>query len=279
MTLEGKTLSLVLPNATTEFSFLDDITVSKDATYIVARDAYFENTFPIKKAPLNEGDNVFYIFVTNGNDTETYTVNIRRKLVYTVSFDFNGAGAISEQKVEEGDYAVKPDDISHPGYDIDWDYDFSQPITSNICINAQWTVEPELENFVFISNGEGITITGLKDETITEIVIPDSVTSIRYSAFSNCDSLTSVVIGDSVTSIGEYAFSNCDSLTSVVIPDSVMSIGGGAFFGCTSLTSIKYCGTEAQWNAISKRSRWNEYYSNGSYYLINYTMTYNYTED
>ena len=73
---------------------------------------------------------------------------------------------------------------------------------------------------------------------LTNVVIPDSVTSIGNEAFSWCDSLTSVVIGDGVTSIGSSAFSWCDSLTSVVIGDGVTSIGGSAFENCRSLTSV-----------------------------------------
>jgi len=72
----------------------------------------------------------------------------------------------------------------------------------------------------------------------TSFIIPDSVTSIEDSAFSDCSSLTSVTIPDSVTSIGSYAFSNCTSLISITIPDSVTSIGYQAFYDCTSLTSV-----------------------------------------
>jgi len=71
-----------------------------------------------------------------------------------------------------------------------------------------------------------------------ELAIPDSVTSIGYSAFQGCAALTSVTIPDSVTSIGDYAFSGCSGLTSVIIPDSVTSIGGYAFYRCTGLTSV-----------------------------------------
>ena len=73
---------------------------------------------------------------------------------------------------------------------------------------------------------------------ITNLVIPNGVTSISNCAFSGCTGLTAVTIPDSVTNIGESAFSGCASLTSLTIPDGVTNIGGGAFSGCTGLTSI-----------------------------------------
>ena len=72
----------------------------------------------------------------------------------------------------------------------------------------------------------------------TSITIPTGVTSIGNSAFTHCSSLTSITIPDSVTSIGHHAFYNCRSLTSINIPDGVTSIGDSAFCGCSSLTSI-----------------------------------------
>ncbi len=73
---------------------------------------------------------------------------------------------------------------------------------------------------------------------ISDLVIPNNVTSIGDYAFSGCSSLTSITIPDSVTSIGEDAFSYCSSLTSITIPGSVTSIGDSAFYRCSSLTSI-----------------------------------------
>lgn len=68
--------------------------------------------------------------------------------------------------------------------------------------------------------------------------IPNSVTSIGNSAFSECTSLASVTMPSSVTSIGNSAFYGCSSLTSITIPDSVESIGWSAFSGCTRITSV-----------------------------------------
>lgn len=69
-------------------------------------------------------------------------------------------------------------------------------------------------------------------KSLSNVVIPDSVTSIGGGAFNECDSLRSVVIPDGVTSIGIGAFIGCKSLKSLEIPDSVTSIGFGAFSYC-----------------------------------------------
>jgi len=77
-----------------------------------------------------------------------------------------------------------------------------------------------------------------EDTEITNLIIPNSVTSIGNFAFSGCSVLTSVTIGSGVTSIGYAAFQYCSGLTSVTIPNSVTSIGDYAFFHCSGLTSV-----------------------------------------
>lgn len=70
-----------------------------------------------------------------------------------------------------------------------------------------------------------------------DIIIPDSVTTIGQSAFSNCETITSVIIPDSVTSIEASAFLNCTNLSKAVFPDSIEIIDGGAFYN-TNLSEI-----------------------------------------
>ena len=75
-------------------------------------------------------------------------------------------------------------------------------------------------------------------ESVTSVIIPDTIIAIGDDAFDGCSSLTSITIPNGVTSIGDDAFSYCRSLTSITIPNSVTSIGFDAFRYCRALTSI-----------------------------------------
>ncbi len=102
---------------------------------------------------------------------------------------------------------------------------------------------------------EGVTSIGERAfyncKSLISITIPDSVTSIGRDAFCNCTSLISVTIPSNVTSIGDWAFYGCSSLTSITIPGSVTSIGSYAFYNCKILNDVYYTGTREQWAAIT----------------------------
>jgi hypothetical protein len=104
---------------------------------------------------------------------------------------------------------------------------------------------------------------------LTSVVIGDGVVSIGDSAFYYCIGLTGVTISGGVTSIGDSAFRHCSKLTSVVIGSGVTDIGDYAFYACNKLTTVYYCGTEAEWNAVTIGA------SNAP--LLNATMVYGYT--
>ena len=77
----------------------------------------------------------------------------------------------------------------------------------------------------------------LNNELVTDLTIPDSITTINDYAFSGCESLTSVNIPDSVITINDWAFYGCN-ITSVTIGAGVTSIGKNTFGYCKDLGSI-----------------------------------------
>uniref|UniRef100_UPI00386EF1B9 leucine-rich repeat domain-containing protein n=1 Tax=Treponema saccharophilum TaxID=165 RepID=UPI00386EF1B9 len=164
--------------------------------------------------------------------------------------------------------------------------DLSGTNLTELCDTAHNEAEPK--SFLNCKNLVGIilpnTLTKIGDcsfrwSGITSIDIPSSVTTIGYCAFFQ-SKLTSITIPDTVTeikancnfykitslktavlnckaNIPDNCFNDCSGLTTVTISSNVKQIGEECFKGCSKLTTINYTGTKAQWNALTKKTDWN----------------------
>ena len=72
----------------------------------------------------------------------------------------------------------------------------------------------------------------LEGKELTELIIPEGITTIKANTFRGCSSISYATIGNAVTSIKHSAFEDCTSLTSVVIGDGVKEINSCVFKGC-----------------------------------------------
>ena len=102
----------------------------------------------------------------------------------------------------------------------------------------------------------GKPVTGIREygfmhnNTLEEVILPDSITSIGASAFNGCSNLKKINVPKSLTSIGNYSFSGCYKLSSFEIPETVTRIELGTFANCEKLkvklhNKLTYIGKEA----------------------------------
>ena len=72
---------------------------------------------------------------------------------------------------------------------------------------------------------------------LSEVILPDSVTSIGNCAFMGCTSLTEIDLPTGLESIGESAFEGA-GLRSIRIPEGIVSIYRKTFYHCYALENI-----------------------------------------
>lgn len=85
--------------------------------------------------------------------------------------------------------------------------------------------------------------TAISMETTGTITIPQTINGLTVKeisdyAFYNCTGITDIDIPNSVTTIGMNALRNCSSLTGIIIPNSINSLGLGALANNKNLESI-----------------------------------------
>ena len=73
---------------------------------------------------------------------------------------------------------------------------------------------------------------------LTELIMPNSVTSMGNGALGSCTSLMSVTLSDALTEIPGFSFMRCTALPTITLPAGITSIGTAAFFNCTAMDSI-----------------------------------------
>ena len=81
-----------------------------------------------------------------------------------------------------------------------------------------------------VINGVAVTkiTSGFSNKNLTNVIIPNSVTSIGENAFSN-NKITNLVIPNSVTSIGSYAFMH-NKISNLILSTNSTNFGEASFF-------------------------------------------------
>ena len=259
------------------------VTYDADFTFPVAvREYYqFDGWFLADGTRITDANGQSTSGWTLLNDTTVYAKYTIDRYNVLLTADTEGAKVIGT-----GEYDVLSEvtvqAVSPLGYDFvgwyegdtlcttDLEYTFTVPV-DGVELTAKWTVKDEMAGYIFTATDSVCHITGVTDTTVTELYIPEYVTDIADTAFSDCEMLERitvsednpgyysqsgvlysnnqieyvplkvsghVVIPEGVTRIGTYEFEGRSELAAITIPNDVTFIGWYAFNGCSGLTSI-----------------------------------------
>ena len=91
--------------------------------------------------------------------------------------------------------------------------------------------------------------------SLESIILPDTLTTIEYGAFSCCSSLKTLTIPEGVTTIDFGITIGCTSLETVYLPSSLEKINLSMLAGCPGNAKVYYAGTMKQWHLLNM-GRW-----------------------
>ena len=213
---EGKTLSIKTPNSQEYFALSSALTVSPYASWTVTSDAEGREEVPSATVPLQVGDNTFYINITSGTQSNKnqYTVNIRRRAIYTVTYDFAGGGeSVSEQVEEDGLAPAK--EGTRTGYTFSgwtagetaWDFEASV-VTGDITLTAVWTANTYSVTFDAAGGEEteGVEVTF---GSAAQLPVPER-SGYTFTGWQKEDG---TAVSDAAGAVGEWNIAEDVSLT------------------------------------------------------------------
>ena len=130
-TIAGK-----IPNAQAIFSFSDNVHASEGCTWKIYKNLTGSEEIPTKTIECEVGDNTVYLFAQSDKDSKLYTVIVRRRPLYKVTYESYQEMLVEEDSLIDQSKMIEP---TKTGYAFQgWDYDFTKPITENVNIRAIW---------------------------------------------------------------------------------------------------------------------------------------------
>ncbi|MDF2844375.1 MAG: Chitin binding protein [Herbinix sp.] len=145
---------------------------------------------------------------------------------------------------------VKAATWTDPGTNIVWTYvasgstNATKVYTSTTGLSGTVTVPSTINGLTVTSVGYGTSVYKLINNAaaranVTEVILPETVTTIEGYAFADHTGLTKITIPKNVTTLGGYAFQNCTALEEWTInAKNLSSIATTVLSGVTKLKTI-----------------------------------------
>lgn len=128
---------------------------------------------------------------------------------------------------------------------------------NGVSANITWGKSPALtvldgfdgylgSQFTIPSSIREVSNSAFAGSNLQSITIPDNVTDIKTTTFSNCKSLTKAIVGTGVTRLKGNVFMNCTALEYVYLLNTGFYQIAGDFGDCTSLKAVYFARNHSQ---------------------------------
>lgn len=173
-------------------------------------------------------------------DIENITYN--SKPVYTLTVDneeiFNGADIFTYELLADDTYSISLADSTYEGSVVIPSM-YNGKSISTIASSGFSGSNIKSVSFENDSNINTIGAFAFKNCIyLTDIILPDTVTTLEQSVFSGCTNLVNAQLSENITDIRTQTFSMCTNLKDIVLPLNLVNIERGAFEYCENISSI-----------------------------------------
>ena len=165
------------------------------------------------------------VHILTTNNEELVDITIPNSVGTIPNYSFNRCGSIESVVIENGVNSIGASAFAN-------------------CTSLKSIVIPDTVSSISegaFSNCPALTDTYIKVSSMEKLINmtgKNNLVGNIHLIDSDNNEITNIVIPNTVTSLSNYAFYNCNYIQSVVIPSSVTSIGHSAFKGCASLETI-----------------------------------------
>ncbi|MBQ3639201.1 MAG: cellulase family glycosylhydrolase [Clostridia bacterium] len=162
----GNALRMNITGENAKLDLSDRFEVALGTKWVLATDEAGKNELSEKSITLKEGENVFYVKTSFGEETFVYQATVNYRAAYLVEFCTNSNDEVETQAVAKGERIERP--VSDPvraGYAFKgWylngePFDFSQAPAKSMTLIAHWQKNDTSINGYYTSSSAGKTVT------------------------------------------------------------------------------------------------------------------------